>query len=63
MNAVRPVHGNPALRTVPSELPFCSGMVFAVEKLWVSRQNYLDTHEMHWLQSGTHGQLRADRVH
>ena len=63
MNAVRPVHGNPALRTVPSELPFCSGMVFAIEKLWVSRKNCLDTQIIRGLQSGTHGQLRDDLVH
>ena len=63
MSAVRPVHGNPALWAVPSELPFCSGMVFAVEKLWVSRQNCLDTQIMRGLQRGTHGQLQDDLVH
>ena len=55
----RPVHPNRALQAVPGELPFCSGMVFAVEKLWLSRKNCLDTQKMPRLQSGMHSQLRA----
>ena len=55
MNTVRPVHGNSVLQAVPGETPFCPGMAFAVEQFCFFRKNRLDTHEMHRLQSGTHG--------
>ncbi len=43
MNAVRPVHGNPPYRPFPANYRSVHGMVFAVEELWVSRKNCLDT--------------------
>src|SRR6266850_964127 len=38
MNSVAPVLSNPSLQTVPGELLFCQGMVFAGMQLCLSRK-------------------------
>jgi len=40
------VHGNPAIQAIPSESPFCHGMVFAVRDYGFLVKNSLDTQEV-----------------